>query len=83
MANDIATHTLELVRKFSETMENLRRLQSVTTECKHVEDLQDTWALRDHFMALAEGQWHEVTTLLEKEVLPFVVDLKKGVRHVA
>lgn len=81
MAIDIASHTGDLVRNFSETMDRLQRLQAVTAECGRLEDLQDTWILREYFMQLAESQWDDLANLLLRDVLPFVADFRKGVRH--
>jgi hypothetical protein len=82
MANDIASHVRNQVEKLSDTLENLQRLQAVTSDCHHVEDLQDTWLLRQHFMVAAEAQWNDLAALLLREVLPFVADLRKGVSHI-
>lgn len=80
MANDIATHTVGLVRNFSETLDNLVRLQAVTAGCSHAEDNEDAWMLRQHFMAMCESQWGELSTLLREELLPFVADMRGGLR---
>lgn len=83
MANDIATHARQLLQEFSTTMERMRQLQAVTAECKHVEDLQDTWLLREHFLSIAEGQWDEFAKIFLTDILPFVADFKHGLQSLS
>jgi hypothetical protein len=83
MADDIATQARKLLQDFSTTMERMRQLQSVTVDCKHVEDLGDTWLLREHFLTIAEAQWDEFSNIMVTDILPFVADFKHGLQGVS
>jgi hypothetical protein len=76
MADKIETYVRDQVTKLSNSLEHLQRLQQISTGCSHVEDLQDLWMLREHFMDSAAIEWEQLSSVLLKEVLPLVADIK-------
>lgn len=78
MANDISTHTQNLIQQFSESLQRLNDLQSVEGDNVTASGAESAWMLRAFFLDKVDAEWIHLRTLLMQEILPFVRDLKRG-----
>jgi len=81
MANDITAHTAKLLQQFSETLCRLNDLQNLECDNKHIEGAESAYMLRSYFLTKMDAEWEEIFLLFTREILPFVRDMKSGVRH--
>lgn len=82
MANDIATHAVARLQKFSESLQRLYFLQDLETDNTHLEGAESAWMLRAEFLDRVKQEWEEIFLLMRQEILPLVNDIKvMGVRH--